>query len=60
MNTWHLLQISVRGTTLQGALDGKHLIDYTLSELVSGKVGVWSKTDSVSYFDDYNLMFVSR
>jgi hypothetical protein len=53
MNTWHTLQISVHGTNLQAALDGKHLLDYTLSEPVSGRVGVWSKTDSVSYFDDY-------
>ena len=34
-------------------LNGKLLLDYTLPEAVSGKVGVWSKTDSVSYFDDY-------
>jgi ABC-2 type transport system ATP-binding protein len=25
------------------------------AEPVSGKVGVWSKTDSVSYFDDYTV-----
>ena len=53
MNTWHALQISVHGTYLQGSLDGKHLLDYTLAEPVSGRTGVWSKTDSVSYFDDY-------
>lgn len=55
MNTWHTLQISVQGTNLQASLDGKHLLDYTLAEPVSGKVGVWSKTDSVSYFDDYTV-----
>ena len=55
MNTWHTLQISVRGTSLQASLDGKHLLDYALPEPVSGKVGVWSKTDSVSYFDDFTV-----
>lgn len=55
MNTWHSLQISVHGTNLQASLDGKHLLDYTLGEAVSGRVGVWSKTDSVSYFDDYTV-----
>jgi energy-coupling factor transporter ATP-binding protein EcfA2 len=55
MNTWHTLQISVQGTNLQASLDGKHLLDYTLTESVSGKVGVWSKTDSVSYFDQYTV-----
>ena len=55
MNTWHSLQVSVHGTSLQAALDGKHLLDFTLAAPVSGKVGVWSKTDSVSYFDDYTV-----
>ena len=54
-NTWHTLEISVQGTALQASLDGKHLLDYTLAEPVSGKVGVWSKTDSVSYFDQYTI-----
>src|ERR1700741_3247297 len=55
MNTWHTLQIFVQGTNLQASLDGKHLLDYTLEEPVVGRVGVWSKTDSVSYFDDYTM-----
>ena len=55
MNTWHSLEITVKGTNLQASLDGKHLLDYTLAEPVSGRVGVWSKTDSVSYFDQYTV-----
>lgn len=55
MNTWHNLEISVQGTKLQASLDGKQLLDYTLAETVSGRVGVWSKTDSVSYFDQYTV-----
>jgi hypothetical protein len=54
-NQWHTLQISVHGTNLQASLNGKHLLDYTLAEPVSGRVGVWAKTDSVSYFDDYTV-----
>ena len=54
-NQWHTLQISVHGTNLQASLNGKHLLDYTLAEPVSGRVGVWSKTDSVSYFDDFTV-----
>ena len=44
-----------QGTALQASLDGKHLLDYTLAEPVSGRVGVWPKTDSVSYFDQYTV-----
>jgi hypothetical protein len=51
--TWNALQISVHGTSLQASLNGKHLLDYTLAEPVSGKVGLWSKTDSVIYFNDF-------
>src|SRR6476660_9274453 len=55
LNTWHTLEITVNGTALGASLDGKHLLDYTLAEPVSGKIGVWSKTDSVSYFDQYTV-----
>src|SRR6201988_4068892 len=55
MNTWHSLEISVKGTNLQASLDGKHLLDSALAEPVSGRVGVWSNTDSVSYFDQYTV-----
>jgi hypothetical protein len=54
-NQWHTLQISVHGTSLQASVNGKRLLDYTLAEPVAGKVGVWAKTDSVSYFDDYTV-----
>ena len=54
-NVWHTLQISVHGTNLEASLNGRHLLDYTLPEPVSGKVGVWSKTDSVIYYDDFTV-----
>src|ERR1044071_5853460 len=55
MNQWHTLQISVKGTNLQASLNGKHLLDYTLAAPVSGNVGLWSKTDSVTYFDEFTV-----
>ncbi len=55
LNTWHDLKIAVNGTNLQGYMDGKLFLEYTLAEPVSGKVGVWSKTDSVSYFDNFTV-----
>jgi len=53
MKQWHTIRIVVAGTQLQGYLNGKLLLEYTLPEPVAGKIGVWSKTDSVSYFDDF-------
>src|SRR5262245_7962845 len=53
LGTWHTLKINVNGTQLQGFLDGKLLLEHTLTEPVSGKIGVWSKTDSMTEFDDF-------
>jgi len=36
------MKIVVNGTQLQGYLNGKMLIDYTMKEPVSGKVGIVS------------------
>ena len=55
MKQWAAIRISVHGTRLEGYLNDKLLLEYTLPEPVSGKVGVWSKTDSVSYFDDFTV-----
>ena len=53
MKQWHTMKISITGTQLQGYLNDKLLLEYALAEPVSGKIGVWSKTDSISYFDDF-------
>jgi hypothetical protein len=53
MNTWHGMKIVVKGTQLEGWLDGRKLLDYTLERAVTGKVGLWSKTDSMSEFDSF-------
>jgi hypothetical protein len=53
MGEWHRMKVVIRGTQLRGFLDDRELLEYTLPEPVSGKVGVWSKTDSVTQFADY-------
>jgi hypothetical protein len=60
MNQWYTMKITVHGTSLQGYLNDRLLLEYTLAEPVSGKVGVWSKTDSVSYFDDFTVMSTAQ
>jgi hypothetical protein len=56
MKQWHSMKIAINGQKLEGYLNGKLLLQYDLPEPVSGKVGVWSKTDSVSYFDDFLIL----
>ena len=55
LKQWESMRVVVKGTKLEGYLNGKLLLEYTLAEPVSGKVGVWSKTDSVSYFDEFTV-----
>ncbi len=55
LKQWHSMKVVIKATKLEGYLNGKLLLEYTLAEPVTGKVGVWSKTDSVSYFDDFTV-----
>ena len=55
LGTWHEIKVGIHGTQLTGYLDGKLLIEFTLKEPVSGKVGLWSKTDSMSEFDAFTV-----
>ena len=52
---WHDLKLVVRGTSLEGYINGKLYLQHTLPAPVSGKVGIWSKADSHVYFDDYTV-----
>ena len=55
LGTWHELRVTVHGTQLRGYLDGKLNLEHTLAEPVSGKVGLWSKTDSMTEFADFTV-----
>jgi hypothetical protein len=54
---WHTLKLAVKGPQVAGYLDGKHLLDHTLAANVSGRIVIWSKADSVVYFNDYTVRF---
>jgi hypothetical protein len=52
---WHDLKVRITGTKIQGYLDGKLYLEHTLSESVSGRIGLWSKADSYMHFSDYTV-----
>lgn len=52
---WHDLKVRVTGVAVEGYLDGKLYLQHTLSQPVSGRVGLWSKADSHVYFDDFTV-----
>jgi len=54
--TWHTLKLAVKGRHFEVFFDGKLLFtadDDTFKD--SGKVGLWTKADSVTYFDDLTI-----
>lgn len=57
---WHELKLSVAGKKVIGWLDGKAYLEHDLPASVSGRVGLWSKADSVVYFDEFRVEPVNR
>ena len=53
---WHDLELIVHGKQITASVNGKQYMAYILPAAVSGKVGVWTKADSVVYFDDYTVI----
>jgi Domain of Unknown Function (DUF1080) len=52
-NQWHDLKLTVDGPNTKTYINGQLALDYAFAEPVSGKIGLWSKTDSTSYFKDF-------
>ena len=52
---WYALTVQIAGTRLKALLDGKILFEYELPRPVSGKLGLWSKADSVTRFRRFVL-----
>ncbi|MCZ7627503.1 MAG: hypothetical protein C3F12_13875 [Candidatus Methylomirabilota bacterium] len=63
LRTWHTIRVVAVGDQIQGWLDDRLLIDYedmrslvrTDERLESGKVGLWTKADAVTAFDDLTI-----
>jgi hypothetical protein len=55
-NEWHTLRITMKGDHIQCYLDGKKHLDVkddTFKD--AGKVGLWTKADAQTYFDDFKV-----
>jgi hypothetical protein len=54
-NQWHTLRVEFAGNRFKVVFNGKHLFDVqdeTFKD--AGKVGLWTKADSVTLFDDFS------
>ena len=53
-NTWHTLRVEFTGTKIRVILDGVARIEVEDRHIAgAGAVGVWTKADSVTLFDDF-------
>ena len=53
--TWHTLRVEFSGSRFKVLLNGKHLFDAEDATFAgAGRVGLWTKADSVVMFDDFS------
>jgi hypothetical protein len=54
LNTWHVLRVEFHGKQIRVLLNGKAYIEMDDARIGGdGLVGVWTKADSVTVFDDF-------
>lgn len=59
LGEWHTIRVVAKGSKIQAYLDGKLLIDHEDKSFGEGWVGLWTKADSVTEFDDLEISGVS-
>lgn len=56
---WHELMVECKGSKITCSLDGKALIPQMQQDtFAKGKIGYWTKSDSVSYFCDTKITYI--
>jgi Domain of Unknown Function (DUF1080) len=56
LGQWHRLQISAKGDRLQGWLDDRQIIDHRDGGFAAGRIGLWTKADSITAFDGLTVL----
>jgi hypothetical protein len=52
LGQWHTLRVVAVGDHIQAWLDGTLYVDHRDARFRSGRVGLWTKADSITAFDD--------
>ena len=60
-NVWHTLRVEFSGRRIKVLLDGKAYIEQEDDHIAAGgAVGLWTKADSVTAFDDFSYGLMER
>ena len=61
VNVWHALRVEFAGKRIRVMLDGKPYIEADDGHIAgTGALGVWTKADSVTLFDDFSYGAAAR
>lgn len=52
---WHTLRVMAQGCHMQVLFDEKQALDLCDETFQQGRIGLWTKSDAVTYFDDLRL-----
>lgn len=55
---WHTLRVVNRGCRIEVFYDEKRVFDLCDNAFTQGQVGLWTKSDAVTYFDDFRLQLL--
>ena len=55
LGQWHTLRVIAVADLIQAYLDGKLLLNHRDSRFRSGQIGLWTKSDSITAFDDMEI-----
>jgi len=55
LGQWHALRLVAVGDHMQAWLDGALLLDHVDARFKAGRVGLWTKADSITAFDDLTI-----
>jgi len=59
LGQWHTVRLVAVGDHMQAWLDGKLYLDHRDSRFKAGRVGLWTKADSTTAFDDLTIRGVT-
>jgi hypothetical protein len=51
LGEWHTLRVTANKDNLRGSLNGQELINHRDSRFPAGRIGLWTKADSITAFD---------
>jgi Domain of Unknown Function (DUF1080) len=56
LGQWHKLRVSANRDRVQGWLNDQPLIDQRDARFSAGRIGLWTKADSITAFDDLTVL----